>query len=206
MTCGEVAAAGPTPVVAEPPRAAPAQTAIAAGAASPSPSELAKTIAALRTENAALREQLQHFQVEHERQRADLQAEQGTPQTAPANLAPRFTSEALLANLTQALREAGLKDATITSIDCLEYPCIVYGDGMNAREDTGKLEGAPSCAPYAKDLINSFGWSADASGSRAGSHWGLALFPADDSTSPEDMGKRLRYRSSQMFESFRAKP
>ena len=151
---------------------------------------------ALRAENARLKAELEQARGTIEKQRKELEAELGSAPRAPANLDPRFASGALLANVSQALREAGFTGAQVTSIDCSEYPCIVYGDGFNARDDTDKLKKTQALAPYTSDRMSTFGWGSGAD--KQMPHWGLTVVPSDDPTPHADMLKRLRYRAAQM--------
>ena len=126
---------------------------------------------------------------------------QGQPVPMPDNLDARFKSEALMKSLTAALNET-FPGAQVTSIDCSEYPCIAYGEGMGKREDFDKLKGAAAYAPYRDDRAAQYGWGTTEDGKPL-QRFGMVVSPKDaPSPSTQDMGKRLNYRIQQMTSTF----
>ncbi len=153
-------------------------------------------------EDAELRAKLEHTQAQLERVRADRLADIGAPIAAPPDLDPRFQSDALFKNVTAALRAAGFDEAQVTSVDCSEYPCIVYGEGLSGPGDFDRLAKAPGFA-YSDDRLTSGAWGAGGSpGAPQQSHFALTPWPRSDTNSAEDVGKRLRYRYQQMAQTF----
>jgi hypothetical protein len=133
-------------------------------------------------------------------------AEQGRPLSPPASLPARFDSETLRRRVEEALRQAGFERAQVTSVDCTEYPCIVYGEGMGRREDFEKAKETPAFAPYRDDGRMAFGWSGSSADGPSTQHFGLAVFPdGERAARGDELGKRVDHRVRQMQQATRAR-
>lgn len=153
-------------------------------------------------ENARLRDQLAAVQGKLAMEFKATAAEHGEPVAPPRDLPPRFAPEQLRAAVTDALREAGFAGAQVTSIDCTEYPCIVYGEGMSSREEFEKLEKADALRPYADDSHNSMGWGRKGEGGKQTQQFGMAVYAkSGDGDAGAGLRKRVGYRARQMQDS-----
>lgn len=188
---------------------APAQ-AIPAGARGPDTASgaivpaAAATPAALARENEALRARVAELEHKLEVARQLETAEWGEPIQAPSDLDERFDQDVLRANFEAALKAAGFADAHVTSVDCTEYPCILYGEGMGSREDFSKLASTEDLAPYRGDDRMAWGfYSAGTDGGSPKPRFGVAYYPEQTSKEAKAaMSKRLDYRFRQMKATF----
>lgn len=175
----------------------------------PAPASLARssaglTLAELSEENARLRTQLAALQAQADGDRKVSELERGTPLAPPERLDRRFSQEALRTALAAAFVEAGLPNS-VTSVDCTEYPCMIYGEGKGGPEEFQRLFSTGAMGGYAADTHNAFGWSTgDGTPERPRRDFlGLAIYPADDAKARgPDLRRRLKYRSAQMAETF----
>lgn len=164
------------------------------------------------TTRDALVAEVEKLRAEVARQRSTAAAEEesyreqveGRPVPRPQDLPERFAQDELRTRVTDALREAGFEGAEITSIDCTEHPCLVYGEGTGDREEFDRLVKAPSFAPYGEDSRQAFGWrSRDGDGGPGVQRFGLALFgKADAEAGGAELRKRIQHRSRQLAETF----
>lgn len=218
----------PIPVVSQrpadaacvcPPEAAPASTAARLEVRAPAPRNAAGELPALdpeppagattevlRAENAHLREELLSLSRRFEEARAELRESAGEPLPFPKDLDPRFGERALRDAFDKAFAEVGAK-GEISSIDCSEFPCIVYGE-VDTREHREALDQAGAFAPYKADAHSVNAWSTtvkDKSGAPKEKHqFGVAMFPRyEDKAQRDAIGKRLKYRNEQVFEAMR---
>lgn len=164
------------------------------------------TTEVLRAENAHLREELLSLSRRFEEAQAELRETAGEPLPFPKALDPRFGEAALREAFDKAFAEVGAK-GEISSIDCSEFPCIVYGE-VDTREHREALEQAGAFGPYKGDAHSTNAWSTtvkDERGAPKEKHqFGVALFPRyEDKTQRDAIGKRLKYRNEQVFEAMR---
>ena len=164
------------------------------------------TTEVLRAENAHLREELLSLSRRFEEAQAELRESAGEPLPFPKALDPRFGEAALRDAFDKAFAEVGAQ-GEISSIDCSEFPCIVYGE-IGTREHREALEQAGAFAPYKGDAHSVNAWSTtvkDKSGAPKEKHqFGIALYPRPaDNTQRDAIGKRLKYRNEQVFEAMR---
>jgi hypothetical protein len=109
----------------------------------------------------------------------------------PPNLPNRFRQPAVLPAMRAALAQA-VPGAEITSIDCLEFPCISYGPGITA-EQLAALKGAVSKQGYEGDNFSNL---------QLPGMTGFILMPPDyQPDSSTDATRRILYRFQQMWES-----
>jgi hypothetical protein len=130
----------------------------------------------------------------------------GSPIEAPPGLAPRFRDEKqLVATFNAAFKEAGFP-AQVTSVDCSEHPCIVFGTGFGGRHDTEKLVAASAFAPYANDLLSTHSFIREKD-DPAHRFFGVAVLPTERGDIPaEALNKRISSRVQQMEEVSRPPP
>lgn len=157
------------------------------------------------------------LQIENERLRAVVAAQEeelslldvdrrakegGEPRAFPADLPERFTEGPLRAAFEQAIIEAGV-DASVTSIDCSEYPCMVWGRWAgDTRELDDTLKATPAFAAYADDAPRVYGW-----GTGDGPEvFAVALTPrrAADAPPDEELQRRIGHRARETFDVLRA--
>ncbi|MFL5322077.1 MAG: hypothetical protein ACJ790_20615 [Myxococcaceae bacterium] len=147
----------------------------------------------LQTQVVELNSKLMTVQAKLEATEKDRAEREGAAIPKPPNLAPRFEQEPMRIAVEKALKEAGFKDATVTSVDCTEYPCVVYGTGMGSREDMQKLDKVPAMDPYDNDNRSGWGWSTRGADGGYLRSFGIAYLPKD-ATSTNDVFKRLQFR------------
>jgi hypothetical protein len=144
--------------------------------------------AELRGDLKALKQQL----AQDESQIAKLT---GRALTEPPNLPERFRQPAFLPALSAALAQAA-PGAEITSVDCLEYPCISYGPSLTS-EQMEALKGAVAKQGYGKDSFSVLALPGLT---------GFILMPQDDPNGATTKGavdgfNRMLYRLEQMWDS-----
>ncbi|MBN2361220.1 MAG: hypothetical protein JXR83_17325 [Deltaproteobacteria bacterium] len=149
---------------------------------------------------AQLRAQLRELEAQLESEQALQQEKQGTPATAPAELAARFDPEKVRTALNASLRELGL-DGEVNAVDCGEYPCLLVGElkGKHfSREESERLGQSAALAGYQQDSRLSFGTSRR-EGDRVVNQFGIAIYPKHDDKQAEDnIRKRLHYRFGEL--------
>jgi hypothetical protein len=101
-------------------------------------------------------------------------AEEGQPMKFPDDMAPRFQGDALQRAFEQGMNEVGIQGGVI-SVDCSEYPCIVYGQ-LTGREDMEKLRETDALKPYRGDSNSTSVWSVKKDGTPT-AYFGVQLTP-----------------------------
>lgn len=132
-------------------------------------------------------------------------ANEGAAVEPPAGLDPRFRDEQrLVSTFNAALKEAGFP-GQVSSVDCSEHPCIVFGTGFGDRGDMEKLSKASAFEAYAKDSLSTFGFlrGKDDPASR---FFGVAVMPNAGGPLSEELLKRVSFRARQMEEVSRPPP
>lgn len=131
---------------------------------------------------------------------------EGEKVLVPAGLPPRLRDEKLLvASFNAALKEAGFP-GQVSSVDCSEHPCIVFGNGFGERGDMEKLLPTSGFSQYAKDSMSTFGFQRGSDTQDPASRFfGVAVLPPGDDAS-EELRKRIAYRVHQMEEVSRPPP
>ena len=110
----------------------------------------------------------------------------------PPNLPDRFRQPALLPAINAALAQV-VPGAEITSVDCLEYPCIAYGPGLTSQQ-LAALKGAVAKQGYDQDNFNDV---------QLPGMTGIIMLPQDDpnNSNAMDATHRVLYRFEQMWDS-----
>lgn len=121
----------------------------------------------------------------------------------PAGLAPRLRDEKqLVSAFNAALKEAGFK-GEVSSVDCSEHPCLVFGNGFGGRGDLEKLLPTSGFAAYAKDSMSTYGFQRGPDEKDPASRFfGVAVMPSD-SESSDELKKRIEFRVRQMEQASR---
>lgn len=170
----------------------------------------AAELAALRAELDDARETIDDLRAEIADERALRDETEGRPVPFPDALDDKFRGDALRQTFEAALAEADL-DGEIVSVDCTEFPCIVYGDVVNddeqALEHLGETDAMQT---YAGAGNSTSAWSRRARDDEGEPDprlfFGIALLPEaamKDEALRAEIGKRLRFRNQQAFEAFR---
>jgi hypothetical protein len=130
-----------------------------------------------------------------EKELADAEWELGSfrhPLAPPKELADRFSQKAIIEALTAALKEVG-SAAQLSSVDCTEYPCIAYFDGLT-RKDLDALKQTGAYQAYAHDYFTTMSNTGP-----DGPYQALVAMPRDDPNPRNDVSARLRFRFGQML-------
>ncbi len=138
----------PAPIVEARPSELPAEP----GPRPPSiaPVEIGRPPGAARANEPALPRQLAD-------ERGRREEPEGKPLSAPPSLDARFSQAALVEAMRTALKQTTGGD--VHSVDCTEYPCVVYGEfspaaGESVDQAIKRLLMAPALAPYQRDGQN----------------------------------------------------
>ena len=120
------------------------------------------------------------------------------PVPPPADLDPKFSEGPLMSAVSHGLRELGFDDAQVMGVDCTEYPCIVYGEGLAGSDELKRLKESSAFADYAKSSSYSFSDSRTNNGVRV-EHFGLAVYPNSESKERRKLlSRRLQHRVDDM--------
>lgn len=151
----------------------------------------------LRVENERLRAVVAAQEEELALLDVDRRAKEGEPRAFPTDLPERFTEGPLRAAFSAAIAEAGV-DASVTGVDCAEYPCMVWGRWAgDTRELSETLNATEAFSAYADDRPRVFGW-----GNNEGPEiFGVALLPPPPPDAPPDEGllRRINHRAHERF-------
>ncbi|MBI5548505.1 MAG: hypothetical protein HY901_31875 [Deltaproteobacteria bacterium] len=118
---------------------------------------------------------------------------EGTPTERPENLPARFAEERLRGAIAEGFKALGWKNQ-ITSVDCTEYPCIVYGEGSLRRKEWEQLTSTGPLQEYKGDAHWAWGWNDGGE-----KKFGIVLQPKASGAGTEAQ-KRLNYRVQLMKE------
>lgn len=178
------------------PGVAPVATANAPALPSPPPSP----------EVAQLQSRIEQLESALENELKLRRALGGSPIEVPAGIAPRFRDEKqLVATFNAAFKEAGFP-GQVTSVDCTEHPCIVFGTGFGDRDDMEKLTATAAFAAYAKDGLSTFSFMRGKE-DPANRFFGVAVMPDEnDDLAGDALHKRISFRVRQMEEVSRPPP
>ncbi|MFT3706138.1 MAG: hypothetical protein QM817_00595 [Archangium sp.] len=182
---------GTAPVVA------PAVAPTVAPVATPNSGRPAEVIAQRDEELERLRARVAQLESTLESELKLKRANEGAPISPPANLPERLRDEKqLVAAFNKAFKEAGFDKAQVSSVDCSEYPCIVFGSGFGERDDMSKLIKTGALADYAEDQTHTWGFARESD--PATRFFGVALTPQGERN--EALEKRVDFRVRQMEE------
>lgn len=131
---------------------------------------------------------------------------EGIPLAPPADLEDRFKEAAVVQAFRYAARDAEF-DVEIASVDCTEYPCIIYGHTV---DDEGTLEAFLDAATNdlykegATRVHYSWGRTRIPDSAELRRYFGVVLYPESDALRRgEQIQRQLRFRSQQMWEAVR---
>lgn len=163
----------------------------------------AKALAGEAAATTSLRKEVERLRDQLRTEKLVRRALEGKPYPFPADLPDRFKQPSLLRTFAEALKRAGI-EGEVQSIDCNEFPCIVYGrfESKN-REGAGKtlrsLLGEVR-KEHRDDHLTTSLWTTmekQGEGKARGSMFGIAVFPNDPALKKDaDFRRRLRYRQS----------
>jgi hypothetical protein len=163
----------------------------------PAPATATPNAPSPEPELIALRAKVSELQAALEIEHKVRVATEGEKVPVPAGLAPRLRDEQqLVSAFNAALKEAGFP-GQVSSVDCSEHPCIVFGTGFGARGDLEKLRPTSGFQAYATDVLYTFGFQRGSD--PASRFFGVAMLPSGTETS-EELKKRLAFRVDQMEE------
>ncbi len=128
------------------------------------------------------------------------------PVDAPVGLEARFRERALLEAFRRAASDEA-HDVEIASVDCTEYPCIIYGHVRDEEDVLEAFLAAPGFEAYREGAATmTFSWG-DArlpEIEEPRRYFGAVFFPqSDEDQRREKIRGRLRFRSQQMWEAVR---
>jgi len=121
----------------------------------------------------------------------------------PQPLPERFSQEVIQRNLRNAFQHQGI-DGEVVTIDCIEYPCVIYGK-IDGEKNWQKLEQAFAAgSPYADDhrTFRVWNYTVDKVPQPVQEMWfGLMLYPDDDSRGDE-INQRFEFRVQQYWQNY----
>jgi len=173
-------------------------------ALSPSVEEAPEACKRWVEESVGLRTAVADLQARLDQNEQQRLAQQGESIEAPEDLDDAYRQSELLEHFGRALEETGIA-AEVNTIDCSEYPCVVYGL-IKDHEALDKLLGAPAMGAYRDASRDVSVWRSrfrDDGEEKEETHFGVALYPKDDEARGSEIGKRLRSRKRQMWEAIR---
>ena len=155
-------------------------------------------VGALVAENARLRAELTDERASLQVMKAERVEDRGEALPFPEDLPPRFSEQGLLKSFQQAFADGAVK-GEVSSIDCTEYPCIVYGKVQGDTRDLMKeLQKSASFKDYAEDRQAVSGWTRGDDGPE---EFAVVLTPkpaeGDDEAERSQAGRRVRWRIDQ---------
>jgi hypothetical protein len=170
----------------------------------------------MAAENRVLRDEIEKLRSALRSEKDARAAEEGSPIEFPKDLPERYRQEAMLKAVSEAIRAAGVP-GEVRSVDCNEYPCIVYGDARvrgpgeldtyfrKAEEQLRRDYPAASSA-----MRTSLFSSRPKEGEETTALFGIAIHPKAESEAERaqenEMRKRMRYRQGQYMDSVRPQP
>jgi hypothetical protein len=143
-----------------------------------------------------------------ERDRVQREAE-GTPIPQPERVPERLGKEPLTAAVSRALVEAKVP-GRMESVDCAEYPCIVFGRLESDEEDFERVERAKALVPYGGDILTTLLWAATderyqqqrapGAPSRERALFAMAFYLQEDRARlGDDLDRRIRVRTAELW-------
>lgn len=145
-----------------------------------------------------------------ERQRREVE---GQPiRQPPPNLPERLSQDSLTSTMTLALRQSKVP-GRIETIDCAEYPCILYGRILGDEDNLERIERAGAFKPYRADLMTLLSWTqTDQSFARRSPDeerpermlFAIALYTREDRNRfGDNLDRRIRVRTADLWNAIR---
>jgi hypothetical protein len=185
-------------------RSADRAAALAAGSpAAPAPNATARD-PACQPQLQLLREQVASL----EQQRRELE---GTPVPPQGGQPERYSQAALTSAVTLAFQQSRIP-GRIETVDCAEFPCIVYGRIFGDEDHVERLERAKALAPYRGDVMTMLLWTAtdEALARRSGEErperllFAFAFYSRDQKLRIGDnLDRRIRARTAELWNALR---
>lgn len=137
----------------------------------------------------------------------------GTPIPLPDAIAERFSGAAVSHAVREAIGQAGVV-GDVESVDCSEFPCIVFGRLAGDEEDIEEIERATALDAYEADVLTLLLWATtvDASArthptARETGLFALAYYDADDRDElGAELDRRIRARVLEVWNAERPGP
>lgn len=130
----------------------------------------------------------------------------------PPNLPERFSQAALTAAMTHALQQNKIP-GRVETIDCVEYPCILYGRIFGDEDNLERIERARAFAPYRADLMTMLSWTLTDQSFARSAHaeerpermlFAIALYTREDRARLGDnLDRRIRARTADLWNTLR---
>jgi hypothetical protein len=144
----------------------------------------------------------------HQRREAE-----GNPISAPPEILPRLKQESLLQAASAAFRQSRVP-GRVETIDCGEYPCIVYGRIVGDEDLIERVERARAFAPSADDVLTLLSWAATDEAAQSAGHTretrpermliAIAIYSQDDRARYGDaIDRRVRVRTADLWNALR---
>ncbi|MEW5850741.1 MAG: hypothetical protein AB2A00_18280 [Myxococcota bacterium] len=167
----------------------------------------------LVAENRALRDQLASVRRQLEAERAEQQQRAGETVPWPANLGPQYQEEGLKKSFLEAISAAGMQ-GDVKSIDCTEFPCVVYGEARlegDKKVAEKRLEAFEQqfykAYPENEHSVHQSLWTTSEKGPdgtpQQRANFAMSVYPKDtvDEDTRNKVRKRLRHRNEQYMQS-----
>ncbi|MCA9541919.1 MAG: hypothetical protein KC620_23645, partial [Myxococcales bacterium] len=169
---------------------------------------VAQTPAAVRAELAETKREVERLTAELAESRAARQEVEGKPHPFPADVGAEYRAPKLLGVFSDAIERLGI-DGEVESIDCAEFPCLVYGrytsaDAPTAEADLQRLfQETKARYPDARFYIGK-SVETEAEGGEALARFSFAYWPplADDEAERE-AERRMRFRKNEYHDADR---
>ncbi len=135
-----------------------------------------------------------------------LRQQDGAPIARPAELLERCSLATLTTAFTQAVRQSKVP-ARLETVDCAEFPCIVYGRIFGDEEWMERIERAKVLNPYDVDVMTTLLWTSTAAeqlrgstGSRERTLVAVALYSREQlAKQGGNLDKRIRTRTVDLW-------
>ena len=129
----------------------------------------------------------------------------------PADVPPRFSQDTLTSTLTRAFKQSKVP-GRVETIDCGEYPCILYGRIFGDENNLERIERAKAFASYDADILTLLSWGAtDEQGAKPDDEgqperllFAIALYSRQDKARLGDnLDRRIRVRVTDLWNALR---
>jgi hypothetical protein len=143
-----------------------------------------------RVHEALLEAKVRQLEAELRRREGEVDQTGGRPLREPPNLQDRFTETALVQPMNSGLPSVAPAAAGVTSVDCSEYPCIVYASALDV--DLAKqLKDAPALQAYFQEHDHG---TIGLTGDGPNDLLYFYVMPVDDPNEDDDVSKRISSR------------
>jgi hypothetical protein len=129
----------------------------------------------------------------------------------PKEVPSRFSQDALTTTLTHAFKQSKVP-GRVETIDCAEYPCILYGRIAGDENNLERVERAKAFSAYDADILTLLSWGAtDEHGAKPADEgqperllFALTLYSRQDKAKYGDnLDRRIRVRTAELWNALR---